>query len=88
MSRPVDVYSFCEPVWASSISRWHIRKVPSGEALKTGGGITTAGLCGTPSVRTGWDLEVPIDEHHLGHACPRCVAAYREQTVPTNWRPG
>lgn len=73
-------FTFCEASSAPSHSRWHIRRIPDGEAPKYTGGITTDGLCGKPDVRGwgGWDLAVVITEHHLGHACQMCVAKYKE----------
>lgn len=68
-------FTFCESVAAGSRSRWHIREIPAGEAPKFGGGITTPSLC--RRVERGWDLEVVITEHHLGHACAECVDEYR-----------
>lgn len=70
------VYSFCESVHASSISPWHLRKLTE-VGQKLGGGVDTPSLCGRVKERQGWDLDVEITEHHLGHACPTCVAAYR-----------
>lgn len=74
MSAPA--YAFCEPVTASGRGRWHLRKLDAA-GLKPGGGITTRSLCGY--VKTGWDLEVEITEHHLGHACSACVGVYRAE---------
>lgn len=72
------VYSFCEPATATSHSRWHIRELtPVGRKL--GGGVDTKSLCGHVVPPYGWDLEVGITEHHLTHACPECVAAYRQR---------
>lgn len=66
-------FSFCESVHATSHSPWHIR--PLTEAgKKLGGGVDTESLC--LIVSRGWDLEVDITEHHLKHACKRCVAEY------------
>ena len=67
-------YSFCESVHATGRSPWHIRRL-AGER-KLGGGIDTPSLCGR--VTQGWDLEVEITEHHLEHACERCVQLYQE----------
>lgn len=82
-------YSFCESV--TGIGPWHIRPL-SEKGRKCGGGIDTATLCGrvSPSGEKrpdgkpgfgGWDLEVEITEHHLGHACPQCVEEYRKQAA-------
>ena len=75
-------YSFCEAVTAGPYSRWHIRRLDeTGRHL--GGGITAPSLCGRVSPRFGgWDLVVDITEHHLGHACPYCVAAFLETVRP------
>jgi hypothetical protein len=71
-------FSFCESVWATSSSRWHIR-ILSQVGRKPSGGIDTPFLCGT-KVPHGWDLNVEITEHHLAHTCPLCVAHYRALT--------
>jgi hypothetical protein len=76
-------YSFCESTAAGSRSPWHIREVPVGEEPKLGGGITTNSLCGR--VARGWDLEVVIDEHHLGHAHSECVTEYRKRIYKLGW---
>ncbi len=70
---------FCESV--TGIGPWHIRML-SVAGPKYGGGIDTPALCGLVKPLGaggvgGWDLEVLITEHHLGHACPRCVELYR-----------
>ena len=72
-------FAFCEAVSAGSLSRWHIRELHEHErVLMTGGGVRTGSLCGHVKPRAGWDLAVPISEHHLTHACPDCVQIYRE----------
>lgn len=68
--------SFCESIHASSLSSWHIRTRDEGMPLKFGGGIQTVSLCGR--VKTGWDLEVPVTEHHYDHVCKDCIAALKE----------
>jgi hypothetical protein len=73
-------YSFCEGVWATARSPWHIRRIGKDGAKHYGGGIDTASLCGR--VVEGWDLEVEITRHHLSHACPACVAKYTEEVKP------
>lgn len=70
-------YSFCESAAAGPQSRWHIRKL-SEKGKKSGGGIDTPFLCARKYLN-GWDLEVEITEHHLGHACPGCVEVYRRR---------
>jgi hypothetical protein len=43
------------------------------------GGVDTPSLCGhVKPERGGWDVNVKITEHHLSHACPKCVEAYRK----------
>ncbi len=72
-------YSFCESQWASSESKWHIRKLTE-KGKMCGGGADTKALCG---LTVAWDLEkVTLTEFHLREsACPRCVEAYHgEQT--------
>lgn len=73
-------FAFCESVHATGTSPWHIRRV--GETgLHFGGAIDTPSLCGRvnpPPTSNGWDLEVRITEHHLSHACPKCVEEYRK----------
>jgi hypothetical protein len=71
------MYRFCESVAATGAGPWHIRKLgPKGVML--GGGIDTRSLCG--HVRIGWDLDVELTDHHLGHSCKECVRLYREET--------
>lgn len=70
-------YAFCEPVWSGPLHRWHIRKIDPSVGLRLGGGIDSASLCSAVPPNQGWDLQVRITEHHLSHACPQCVAAYR-----------
>jgi len=66
------MYFFCEPVTASSRSRWHIRKVgPKGMML--GGGADTLSLCGRT---VAWDINVPITNRHLTGACDQCQIEY------------
>ncbi len=66
-------YVFCEHVQATSYSPWHIRNLgPKGLCL--GGGADTSALCGR---EVHWDLSVELTEHHLGHCCKACAAAYR-----------
>lgn len=72
-------YSFCESLWASSKSRWHIRKLTS-VGRKTGGGVDTASLCTHVQPGKGWDLEVPITEQHLTHCCEACRTALLQET--------
>ena len=75
-------FAFCESVLATGSSPWHIRRVLG--ALKCGGGIDSGSLCKRVQPRQGWDREVRITEHHLGHACRECVTEYRIRTG--EWR--
>ncbi len=73
-------YSFMEFVYASSISRWHIRKLTD-KGQKFGGGIDTAPLCGHKhndgGLINGWDLKVDInDRRHDDHTCLECLDEY------------
>lgn len=70
-------FSFCESVHAGPSSPWHLRRLTV-NGRKLGGGIDTRSLCS--AVEVGWDLAVEITEHHLSHACPRCVSEYRRIT--------
>ena len=67
-------YSFCESVFATSTSKWHIRPLTI-QGKKLGGGIDTDSLCGL--VTTGWDLDVEINEFHLrNNICDKCEEEY------------
>ncbi len=78
---PIDAFAFCESSLATSHANWHIRRLDE-KGLKRGGGITTPSLCGLVQPRTaprgfgGWDLDGKVTDHHLKHACRRCVAEY------------
>ncbi len=72
-------FSFCESVTASSMSPWHIRRIPTDtEPLKLGGGITSGSLCGVVKPVYGWDVPVPLTPHHLKYCCRKCRAALEE----------
>lgn len=65
-----EEYAYCEPVSASSMSYWHIRKLgPKG--LRPNGGADTKALCGRV---VSWDLRVPLVQHN--RTCPQCWAEY------------
>ena len=66
-------FSFCETAQASSMSRWHIRRLTH-VGKKLGGGADTLSLCG---IKVAWDLNVEITFHHLQHCCKTCSEAYR-----------
>ena len=72
-------FAFCEPVMAVAAGLWHIRRVgPEGPKL---GGNATAPLCWSSrgwDWINGWDLDVEITPHHLGHCCPECRKLYEE----------
>ena len=77
------MFSFCEGVWATSGSPWHIRKLTD-QGQKLGGGIDTPSLCGRvgPPKTNGWDLEVELTEHHLEHnSCKICKEIYDGQSL-------
>lgn len=69
-------YTFCEPQWVTGPSPWCIRKTTA-IGPKFGGGIDTPSLCGRVPAHKGWDLEVRLTDHHLSHACQKCVEKYR-----------
>lgn len=77
-------FSFCEPVWAGPLARWHVRLL-DGAGRKLGGGITTDSLCGTVPAGKGWDLGVAVTEARMSDenvVCPRCAAAYKALKEP------
>jgi len=82
----IPPFAFCEPVWVTGPAPWCIRPVNPATGLRLGGGVDTSSFCGrvhpsnTKTVGGGWDLNVRITEHHLGHCCPKCAAAYRKAT--------
>lgn len=73
-------YSFCESVWASSISRWHIRRVGD-EGIHLGGGAPGPPLCGIMGDQwSGWDLDVKLAKYNVDNvACRECARIYREE---------
>lgn len=82
----IPLYAFCEPSYASSWSRWHIRPINPNTGLKLSGGIDTESLCGRikpfgSGGHGGWDLNVRIDEHHSNHSCAECVAEYKRRVT-------
>jgi hypothetical protein len=74
------MFSFCEPVTASSRSFWHIRKL-SEAGRKLGGGADTPSLCGRVVC---WDLEASVEKLANNpdtiFICPRCLEAYKKET--------
>jgi hypothetical protein len=82
-------FSFCEPVTAVAMGRWHIREVGE-EGLKTGGGVPNDALCGR-GLHRGWDLEYRMTPEFAlqlvtprdgdGHIalCPACYEAWRKR---------
>jgi hypothetical protein len=71
----VSKFAFCESLFASGASPWHVRPLTDA-GLKPGGGADTASLCGH---RVSWDLRFPITPFLLSRAtCPACAAAYVE----------
>ena len=75
MPKPGHFYTFCEGVFATGRGPWHIRWTNEGRRL--GGGINSGSLCGHVKPRQGWDLDVALTEHHLGHTCKQCVELMR-----------
>lgn len=73
-SGKTPAYAYMESMHASSASPWHIRRIPKGQGLKLGGGITTPSLCG--KVRDGWDLRSRLDQQYDPHTCPWCIQEY------------
>ena len=73
--KKLDKYSFCESTHAGPGDPWHIRELTS-KGQRFGGGVDTLALCGR--VRVGWDLDVPVTEHHLDkNTCLACMRLYR-----------
>jgi len=71
-------FTLCEPVWASGLGLWHIRKTTEA-GPKFGGGVDTPSLCERVPVGQGWDLEVRINEHQLTkNTCKACLDLYRQ----------
>lgn len=71
--------SYCESVYASGVTRWHIRALTE-VGQKLGGGIDTHSLCGL--VKIGWDLKVPVTEDRVTNieiTCPECARAAAER---------
>jgi hypothetical protein len=71
-------HAFCESMYARSGAPWHLRKLTEA-GRKPGGGADTPALCGR---QVTWDLEVPITQHHLEHACPECVQRLQIDGIP------
>jgi len=67
---------YCESIYASSFSRWHLRRPKTG--LKLGGGIDSPSLCGR--IERGWDLNVRPDASHDPHTCQECLVASKAAT--------
>ena len=71
---PPLTHAFCETMFASGVTPWHIRKLgPAGRKL--GGGADTPSLCGKD---VAWDLSVEITAHHLTHCCLYCRQIFEE----------
>lgn len=84
-------YAFCEPVWATTSSREHIREVP-GDQLKLGGGITEPALCGF-DLAGGWDIPTGVTEQRVRRGlnaeanptCPACANVWGRAVVGDEW---
>lgn len=77
-SKPAVVlptHSFCETMFASGVTPWHIRKLTT-VGRKLGGGADTPSLCGKD---VAWDLSVEITSHHLTHCCLYCRRIYEQE---------
>lgn len=74
------LFAFCESVFASGRSRWHIRRIDANVGLKPTGGIDGPCLCG--HVRRGWDLLVRPTATNLNRAVvdDECLSLYRQAT--------
>jgi len=66
-------YSFCETIFAGGNTPWHIRKLTDAGPKYTGGADSPT-LCGKVMTFGGWDLPVPMSQHHLSHVCEVCAA--------------
>lgn len=73
----VGKYSFCESMYATGSSPWHVRLLTE-KGRKLGGGADTSALCGR---QVAWDLSVELTQHHLTHCCRSC-ASLLETRVP------
>lgn len=62
-------YAFCESMYASGTSVWHIRALTEA-GRKLGGGADSHALCNR---EVAWDLDVDITPHHLTHCCQECA---------------
>lgn len=67
-----EKFAFCESVYATSTSPWHIRKLTD-KGFKLSGGADTNALCNR---EVSWDLDVEITQHHLSHCCRRCAEIF------------
>ncbi|GAB2733873.1 hypothetical protein [Nocardioides pakistanensis] len=85
-------FAFCEQVWATPTSPWHIRAVGT-DGLRPGGGIVGESLC-CRELTGGWDIPTRIvDEATLERlltpdsdgrlaVCVACFAAWRSTQQP------
>ena len=72
-----EKFSFCEPVTATSHSKWHLRKLTD-KGKKLGGGADTPSLCGR---KMGWDLDAPISKFILeDHICSECRKVFQKES--------
>lgn len=90
IAEPVT-YAYCEPTWATPLSKEHIRKVGP-EGLMLGGGVPGEALCGRDLAR-GWDVPRNVDHTsalvlsspRLGDGrvflCPVCADTYLKETA-------
>ena len=66
-------YAYCEGMFASSTSFWHIRKLSS-KGRKPSGGADTLALCGH---KVSWDLNISPDIL-TDRTCLACAKIYGE----------
>lgn len=71
---PKREFVFCETVYATSTSPWHIRKLTD-KGMMTGGGADTKALCDR---EVAWDVECEIEPLILiqPDVCSKCVIEY------------
>ncbi len=70
----IDVFAYCEPVWATGTSRQHIRMLNPGEGRVFGGGLTLPALCG---LEVAWDLDLDvIDPLADSRVCKDCARVW------------
>ena len=78
---PAPKLAWCEKVTASATSPQHLRLVPAGEPLVTGGGLQVPTLCGL-DLAGGWDTHetdfeqirrAVANQHETSRVCTACT---------------